>query len=531
MNPSTFAPPVLVTGATGYVGGRLVPLLLERGWRVRAVARSMSKLRSRPWATHPECQLVQADMLDPQSLNLALNGCKTAFYLVHSMNPAVTDFAKADHQAAKNFAAACDIARVEGIIYLGGLGEDLPGLSHHLRSRLEVAGILRSSRALVTYLRAAIILGSGSASFEILRSLVERLPVMLAPAWVRTRCQPISIRNVLGYLAGCLEHPETAGQTYDIGGPDIVSYDELFQIYAQVAGLHRRIIIPLPFLSPGLSKMWLRLITPVSPSLVAPLIEGLKNEVICRDTRIQAIIPQQLLGCRETFQAARRALEDRLVPTCWADAGSTKVPEWLVCGDAPGSGGQLYEMGYTATIAASPQTVWPALEAIGGEQGWYFADLLWKLRGLIDRIMGGVGLGPGRKHPHCLLHGDALDCWRVHEARAPEKLSLVAAMKSPGEAALEFTLRPVHQGTQITLHARFAPTGLWGILYWQGMLLPHRLLFKGLLRGLARSLGAPLTEPPRRFTPAVPDACARMESGKQESLRRPGGQGPPEPPV
>ncbi|WP_243439215.1 SDR family oxidoreductase [Fundidesulfovibrio soli] len=501
--------PVLVTGATGYVGGRLAPLLLERGWRVRAVARSLDKLGCRPFASHPRCELAKADMHDPDSLREALRGCRAAYYLVHSMNPATKDFAAADLAAARTFAQACAEAGVERIIYLGGLGDERDAnLSHHLRSRLETAKALASGPVPVTFLRAAIILGAGSASFEILRNLAERLPIMITPSWVRTLCQPISIRNVLEYLAGCLEHPETAGQTYDIGGPDVLAYGELFQLYAQVAGLRRRIIIPVPFLSPRLSRLWVRLITPVSPSLITPLIEGLRNEVVCRENRIREIIPLELQSCRDTFAAARRDLAMRLVPTCWADAGAAQPPEWLICGDAPSSGGPVFDMGFKALLDRPPRLVWPALQGIGGENGWYFADILWKLRGLMDRLAGGEGLGPGRWHPGELRPGDALDCWRVHEASPPSRLTLLATMKSPGEAALEFTLAPMEGGRcELTLLPRFQPRGLAGLAYWYAMYLPHLVLFPGLIRRLAQAAGARVLRGPWRFSPPSAEAC------------------------
>ena len=397
--------PIALTGATGYVGGRLAPLLLENGRTIRCLARSPEKLESRCWAAHPNCQTARADMTDRPALLAALRGCREAYYLVHSMHPDVRNFAATDLAAAETFASACAEAGVVRIIYLGGLGRDTPDLSKHLRSRHEVALALARSGIPVTHLRAAMILGSGSASFEILRHLVERLPVMLTPRWVHTKCQPISIRNVLGYLAGCLDHPETAGQTYDIGGPDVLSYEELFRIYAQEAGLRPRLILPVPFHSVGLSNLWVRLVTPVSPALITPLIEGLRNEVVCRDNRIRDIIPQKLMTCRETFAAARQRLAQRVTLTSWADAGPTAHPEWWSEGDAPYSGGAVLELGYTADLAAAPDTVWPALEGIGGEGGWYFADILWKLRGLLDRLFGGpagraarpdaAGPGPG----------------------------------------------------------------------------------------------------------------------------------------
>ncbi|GFK93809.1 3 beta-hydroxysteroid dehydrogenase/Delta 5--_4-isomerase [Fundidesulfovibrio magnetotacticus] len=501
--------PVLVTGATGYVGGRLVPLLLVRGRRVRPAARSLDKLACRPWAAHPRCEPVQADMLDAASLDKALLGCRAAYYLVHSMGSAGRDFAQADERSALNFGEACARAGVERIVYLGGLGDDNAELSHHLRSRHRTAHNLARAGVPVTHLRAAAILGAGSASYEILRSLVERLPVMITPRWVHTRCQPISVRDVLDYLAACLEHPETAGQTYDIGGPDVLTYEDLFQLYAQVAGLPRRIIVPVPLLTPRLSAHWVRFVTPVPASVARPLIEGLRNEVVCRDDRIRRIIPLDLQGCRETFQAARRELKDRLVPTCWSDAGQVRAPEWLVCGDAPYAGGEVLEMAFRALLDAPPERVWPAVESIGGERGWYFADVLWKLRGLVDRLMGGVGLAPGRRDPERLFAGDCLDCWRVHACEPPARLVLLAAMKSPGEAALEITLAPRAQGrAELLLRARFQPRGLAGQIYWWALWLPHLALFRGLLRGLARAAGARVLEGPSLAPPANGQGCA-----------------------
>ena len=282
---------ILVTGATGYVGARLVSRLLWRGYSVRAAGRSLDRLRKRHWADHPLVELVVADALDPGSLGKACEGCGAAYYLVHSMVPGEKDFEETDRKAAENMARAAGEAGLSRLIYLGGLGEDEPSLSPHLRSRAEVGEILAGGATPVTVLRAAMILGAGSTSFEILRYLVDRLPVMITPRWVRTECQPIGIRNVLDYLVGCLETPATAGGSFDIGGPDVVTYRELMHAYAREAGLRRRFILPIPVLSPSLSSKWIHLVTPVHAEVAQPLAEGLVNRVVCRDRRIRELIP------------------------------------------------------------------------------------------------------------------------------------------------------------------------------------------------------------------------------------------------
>lgn len=501
--------PVLVTGAGGYVGGRLVPLLLSRGVSVRAAGRDAAKLACRPWGRHPGIQLVQADLADRESLVAALRGCRAVYYLVHSMNPLAGDFAAADRRLAENMAQACDVAGVARIIYLSGLGDlQDPALSHHLRSRAEVGAVLASSAAAVTILRAAMILGSGSASFEILRYLTERLPVMLTPSWVRTRCQPIAISNVLEYLAGCLEHPETAGQTYDIGGPDIVSYAELFQLYAKAAGLRRRVLVPLPSLSPWLSSHWLALVTPVPASLAKPLVLGLRNEVVCRDQRIRDIVPQRLLSCAEAIGLALDKVRQHAVETCWHDAGALPVPEWIACGDAAYAGGDVLEDGFRALLDGAPEDVWPALERIGGDTGWYFGNLLWRLRGMVDKLVGGPGLRRGRRHPTQLRLGDAVDWWRVVRLEPPQVLILEAEMRLPGQALLQMRLQP--QGPdrcELSMVLRFLPRGLAGLAYWWAVYPLHQLVFTGMFRQLAKATGRRLLRGPEHYRPSRQDVC------------------------
>jgi uncharacterized protein YbjT (DUF2867 family) len=500
--------PVLVTGATGYVGGRLVPLLLDAGYRVRVMGRSMAKLACRPWAGHPNAELVTADVFDRDSLKGAAQGCWAAFYLVHSMTSRTKDFAEADRRAAHNMADVCAAAGVKRLIYLGGLGEDSPDLSEHLRSRTEVARILASGSVPVTFLRAAVILGSGSASFEMLRYLTERLPVMTTPTWVQTPCQPIAIRNVLGYLKGCLEHDETVGRRFDIGGPDILTYGSLIRLYAEEAGLPRRIIIPVKVLSPRLSSWWVHLVTPIPSSIARPLIEGLKNPVVCRENSIRELIPQELISCRQAIRLALQRIRQHGVETCWSDAGPLEVPEWTQCGDAAYAGGTIYECGYRAVIASPSPEVWDRIQVIGGATGWYFADFLWRIRGAMDRWVGGIGLRRGRRDPSALRIGDALDFWRVLDVNPPSGLTLLAEMKLPGEAVMEISVEPLAgDRTELQLLSRFLPKGLWGMIYWYALYPFHQWIYAGMLKRLALSVGKPVLEGPDRFTPQGHHIC------------------------
>jgi hypothetical protein len=345
-----------------------------------------------------------------------------------------------------------------------------------------------------------MILGSGSASFEIMRYLVERLPVMITPRWVSNPVQPIAIRNVLGYLAGCLTHDETKGQTFDIGGPEITTYRRLFDIYAEEAGLHRRFIIPVPVLTPALSSYWIHLVTPVPAAIARPLAEGLRNPVICQENRIRDIIPQDLLDCRTTIRLALQRIRQEQVDTCWMDAGATSPPEWLACGDADYAGGTVLELAYAITLAAEPEEVWQPLARIGGQTGWYFGTGLWKLRGWGDRLMGGVGFRGGRRHPTDIRVGDALDFWRVLMVRPPHHLMLLAEMKLPGEAILEFEINRLAPGrSQLIQRARFLPKGLGGLLYWYTLDPLHRWVYRGMLKAIAQATGKEILDGPERL--------------------------------
>ncbi len=500
--PQTFREnPVLVAGATGYIGGRLVPRLLEAGYRVRAFVRTPAKIRNRPWSDHPCLEVVPGDMLDRESLRVAAEGCKVVYYLIHSMAPDVASFAETDRRAARNMVEAADACGFARIIYLSGLGEMNAGMSQHLRSRDEVAAILAGGPVPVTVLRAAMIIGSGSASFEILRYLVERLPVMVTPRWVATPCQPIGVRNVLHYLVGCLDCPETAGETFDIGQDEVLNYRRLMEIYAEEAGLPKRLIIPVPVLTPRLSSYWIHLVTPVPAALSRPLAEGLSSPVVCRDKRIRQLIPQPLLDCRQAIRLALERLHHHQVESSWSDAGSLPPAEWSMAGDPAWAGGTVYDDSRRIVFRAAPEEIWRTVAALGGQTGWYYANWLWQLRGLADRLLGGVGLRRGRRCPLELRLGDVLDFWRVVGVERPSWLILSAEMKLPGEAVLAFRLRRLDQNrTELLQVARFLPRGLLGILYWQAVRPLHNYVFNGMLRGIGAAAGKEIVEGPKRIS-------------------------------
>ncbi len=487
-------------GATGYIGARLVPRLAEAGWRVRAIGRNPAKLAGRPWAGAPGVEIAAGDVFDRPGLEAALRGCQAAFYLVHSMNPQAADFAAADRKAAENMAAAAAAAGVGRIVYLGGLGEEAPGLSHHLRSRHEVGEILRRGAVPVTIFRAAMIIGSGSASFEILRYLVERLPVMITPRWIDTPCQPIAITNVLHYLVACLDCPDTVGNSFDIGTEEVSTYRELMRLYAEEAHLPRRWILPVPVLTPRLSSYWIHLVTPVPASLGRPLAEGLRNPVVCRDTAIRQLLPQPLLDCRTAIRLALEKLRLQQVESSWMDAGRVPPVEWSTGDDPRWAGGTIFRDDRRMLVAASAKQCWPAVVGIGGKTGWYYADWLWRIRGAMDRVLGGPGIGRGRRDAQAVQAGDALDFWRVLAAEPDRRLKLVAEMKLPGEAALELLLTERADGsTEVRQCALFRPRGLLGLAYWYGVLPLHNLVFAGMLRGIARAAGARILAGPERL--------------------------------
>ena len=483
----------VVFGATGYIGGRVVPALLDAGHQVRVVARAPDKLDDAPWRDRVEA--VRGDVTSADDVTTAIEGQEVVYYLVHSLNR--SDFVAVDRRAAQAVADAAGRQGVRRIVYLGGIVPDGDHLSAHLASRAEVGRIFLAGAVPAVVLQAAMIIGSGSASFEMLRYLTERLPAMITPKWVRNRVQPIAVRDVLDYLVHAAELPPEVNRAFDIGGPDVLTYLDMMRRYAVVAGLPRRLVLPVPVLTPWLSAQWVNLVTPVPGSIAVPLIESLVHEVVCHEHDIAAHIPDPD-GGRTHYELALELALARIahadVPTRWSDAGSEAAdplpsdPDW--------SGGSLYEDVREHHTDAAPQSVWNVIESIGGEHGWYSFPLAWSVRGWADRLVGGVGLRRGRRDPRRLHVGEALDWWRVETLDRPRLLRLRAEMKLPGRAWLELGVEPAEGGGSVyRQRAVFLPRGLAGHVYWKGISPFHDLVFGGMVRNItgaaARELNAP----------------------------------------
>jgi uncharacterized protein YbjT (DUF2867 family) len=478
---------ILVTGATGYVGGRLVPRLLAAGHTVRCMVRDAARLQGRPWVGRVE--IVQGDVLDDASLTPTMVGVDAAYYLVHSLGSG-PDFHERDARAARAFGLAARAAGVARIIYLGGLGDPSTDLSEHLRSRQQTGEALREAGVPVTEFQAAVIVGAGSLSFEMIRYLTERVPVMICPSWVYTRIQPIAIRNVLDYLVAALDVPASTGQTIEIGGEDVITYGEMMMGYARLRGL-RRWLAPVPVLTPRLSSYWVHLVTPIPSSIARPLIEGLRNEVVVRDARALAMFPDvRPVGYDAAVRAALAVLEAGSLETAWTDALATSQ------GDVPPvvlttQDGMVIEQ-RQHMVAAGAGRVYDVFTGLGGETGWLCMNWAWQFRGLLDRLVGGVGMRRGRRDPRDLRVGDALDFWRVEAVEPDSLLRLRAEMKVPGRAWLQFQARPLGDGrTLLSQTAFFAPRGLWGLLYWYALYPIHRLIFSGMVRRVAERAAMP----------------------------------------
>lgn len=473
---------ILLTGSTGYIGRRLLPILLEQGHHVFCLVRDKRRFDLEDFTTEHQKQItvLEADLLQPATLHHLPLSIDLAFYLVHSMS-ATEDFHDLEQKSAENFIAYINRTTAQQLIYLSGIVNDA-SLSKHLSSRKNVEEILGQSQAALTVLRAAIIIGSGSASFEIIRDLVEKLPVMIAPKWLKSRCQPIGIRNVVEYLIGVMMKEETYNQSFDIGGPDVLSYHDMLMGYAKVRGL-KRLIIPVPVLSPQLSSHWLYFVTSTSFSLAKSLVSSLKNEVICRDNRIQSIVPIKLLTYEETLRLTLDRIQQRYVISSWKDAihHNTIDHNFLNYIEVPTYG--CFHDKRTIAFTRPKHEVIENIWCIGGDRGWYYGNWMWRFRGLIDKLFGGVGLRRGRRSANDLKVGDALDFWRVLLAdKKSGRLLLYAEMKLPGDAWLEFKI----QDNVLHQTATFRPLGLWGRIYWYSVLPFHGLIFPGMIRNIVR---------------------------------------------
>lgn len=473
---------VLLTGATGYIGGRLLRRLEAQAFAVRCIARRPEVLRQR---CAPTTEVVAGDVLDRASLDSAMVGVDAAYYLVHSMGAA--SFEEADRTAASNFAQAARAAGVKRIVYLGGLGSDDEALSPHLRSRQEVGNILRDSGVPVLEFRASIVIGSGSLSFEMIRSLVERLPIMITPRWVSVMAQPIAIDDLLEYLLAALRLPVSEYRIYEIGGADQVSYADIMRSYARQRGLRTR-MIPVPFLTPRLSSLWLGLVTPLYARVGRKLIESIIHPTVVRDPAARSTFPIRPMGIEDAIRRALAREDQEIAETRWSDALSSAGSPRSWGGVRFGS--RLVES-RTVTVAAPAAAAFAPIRSIGGRTGWYALNWLWRVRGYLDLLFGGVGLRRGRPHPTHLRVGDPVDFWRVEALEPDHRLRLAAEMKLPGRAWLEFEVTSDGPSSTIRQTAIFDPLGWRGLAYWYLLLPVHKLVFGGMLRGIARAAAPP----------------------------------------
>jgi uncharacterized protein YbjT (DUF2867 family) len=479
---------VLLTGASGYVGGRLLPRLEERGVPLRCLARRPRFLSDR---VGPGTEVVQGDVLQPDSLETALADVETAYYMVHSMGGASAEgFEAQDRRGARNFARAARKAGVQRIVYLGGLGDEDGELSPHLRSRHEVGRELRASGVETIEFRASVVIGSGSLSFEMVRSIVERLPMMIAPRWVRVRAQPIAVGDLIAYLEAALDLAPGESRVYEIGGADCVSYAGLMQEYARQRGL-RRAMVPVPVLTPWLSSLWLGFVTPLYARVGKALIESICHETVVRDDRARHDFPIEPMGVRLALTSALANEDREFAQTRWSDAISSGGTDPGLFGRYGGvRRGRRLADSRVCEVAAPPVAAFAPIRRIGGETGWYAFDWLWRLRGFLDLLVGGVGVRRGRPDPETLRIGDTVDWWRVESYEPDHVLRLEAEMRVPGRAWLEFEVEPAGRGSRVRQTAVFDPSGLLGLLYWYSIYPLHAAVFRGMLAGIAKAAAA-----------------------------------------